>query len=821
MDYSIGDIADIIKGERYIRRPDDRVDIVAIDSRKISRPHRTVFFALRGTMTDGHDFVERAYQMGVRQFVVDQHIAEDTIPEANQIVVSDTMLALRILATYHRSNYADLRAIGITGSNGKTVVKEWLYQMLHDRFHIAKSPKSYNSQLGMTLSILGIAKDHNLGIFEAGISLPGEMQKHHDMLQPQIGLITNIGAAHDEGFSGREQKLREKMLLFGSADTIIYCQDHEEIDSVFLDMYGSSRGRFTWGHATGADLQIQRSTAADGKRSIALNYRNEQINIVLHLTDAASYQNIMHCLAVLAYLQVPIGEWQERISRVSGLPMRLEMTEGVEGSILINDAYTADLESLKMAIDFVKEQLPDRRKIAIMTSFDQVGKHINDVATDIALALNAAGYSQLFFVGNRPSDLVEMDMQISYFDDKASLLSSIAAEDIRDAVVLIKGARKYRLEDITRRLSARAHSATLHIDLNAIEHNLRVYKAQLKNGAGIIAVIKASAYGSGSAEVARLLQNSGVDYLAVAFGDEGIALRKSGVTAPIMVLNPDIRSLSSIVRYDLQPEIYTMSQLEDITAYCNRSAQAISIHLKLDSGMHRLGFLSDEIGQVSRLINNSKWLSVETVFSHLASSEVSDDDGYTKLQCERFEGMADRLSEGLGYSPKRHILNSAGISRFPEMHMDYVRLGIGLYGVDTTGQFGLELIRAHRLTANLIQVKDLKAGDSIGYNRKTILEKDTQIGIVNIGYADGLMRSVSNRSYALMIDGCLAPILGNVCMDLTIIDLSEVDDAQVGDEVVIFDHDHPLEALAQAAGSIPYEVLSRISSRVQRMFVRG
>jgi alanine racemase len=487
---------------------------------------------------------------------------------------------------------------------------------------------------------------------------------------------------------------------------------------------------------------------------------------------------------------------------------------------LINDAYSADLDALQMALEFVEQQAGNRDKMAILGAFDQSGKEEHFVFRKIVEHLTNFGFKELIYISKQKFDVGKESIQVQFYTSKAELLDHIQKINIRQKVVLIKGARHFGLEGLSAELSERGHSATLQINLNALEQNLRVYKKYLKDHVGIIAVVKASAYGTGSSEVGQLMQRNGVHYLAVAFADEGIILRQAGISSDIMVFNPDLTSMPDIIRYRLEPEVYDFGQLEEIIRYSNQNEVYVNIHLKLDTGMHRLGFLKDDVLHLRSLLAGAQYVKVKTIFSHLASSEDEADDAYSERQFGLFDEMYTKLTSSLKYEPKRHILNSGGISRFPNRQYDYVRLGIGMYGIDNNPEIQPHLRKVHRLNASLIQVKKMKKGDSIGYNRKTILDEDKTIGIVNIGYADGVMRNLGNGHYAFQILGREATILGNVCMDLTIVDLSNVPEAEVGDNVVVFDDNKPIEQFASAAGTIPYEILSRISDRVKRKFVR-
>ncbi|MFT4532715.1 MAG: alanine racemase [Saprospiraceae bacterium] len=819
MKYKISEIAIILEVDSFNQMEESTIKAVSVDSRKISSARYTLFLALPGAMSDGHNYIEDAYNLGVRNFLIADKSFNDKYADANYLVVEDTLSSLQKLATHHRASFPNLKKIAITGSNGKTIVKEWLYQMLHDKFVIVKSPKSYNSQIGMALSLLAIEDYHEIGIFEAGISQKGEMVNHLCMLKPDIGLITNIGHAHSEGFDSNLEKTAEKMVLFDSAKTIIYRTNYSEISEVCNENYKEKK-ILTWCTKGEADLVVYDNSISAQNRKICFDYKNKRHFLVFHLIDLPSFENIMHCITLMLHLGMQPGELQERINRVSGLKLRLEMQAGIQNTLIVNDAYSADLDSFSMGAEFLRQHAPERIKLAIISAFDQSGMDEKEVLEQIIKTARIWNLSELIYISENEFDTDFQNIKVSFYKSKEALLADLSNIPIKNRGILIKGARKYKLEDISRLLIEKSHSAELSIGLNAIEQNLRVYKSYLKSETGIIAVVKASAYGSGSEEVARLLERNGVDYLAVAFADEGIALRLAGINTAIMVLNPDITSLKEMFRYNLEPEIYSLDQLKRVIDFSNQTKDILPIHIKLDTGMHRLGFQEGELNEVAELVSRNKNIAVKTVFSHLASSENADDDSYTQQQFDLFDANFDLITQSLREKPAKHILNSGGISRFPDRQYDFVRLGIGLYGIDNNPEIGELLTKAHKLSASLIQIKALKAGQSVGYNRKTILKKDTKIGIVNIGYADGVIRNIGNRNYSFLINGAEAPILGNVCMDLTIVDLTDVLDPIIGDDVIIFDEKHSIEVLSKAAGTIPYEILSRISSRVQRKFLR-
>lgn len=797
----------------HVVRTDTEVTHVSIHSDKITVPSSTLFVALPGNISDGHHYLAEAYATGVRVFMITDASHIPALPDADIVVVADALEALQKLATHHRTAHPDLLTLGITGSNGKTVVKEWLYQLLCDNFYIVKSPKSYNSQVGMPLSIFQMSNNHELGIFEAGISQVGEMRAHARMLRPQVGIFTNIGDAHDAGFESRSQKVTEKLLLFEDTELLIYCKDHTLIHEQVRRLYPNKK-TLTWAMNEEADINVE--VIGD---SLAIHYLGQTTNVVLPFVDKASIENILHCISFMLSQNIDLAQIEQKLPLLSGVNMRLEMKAGIQNSIVINDAYSADLSGLAVALEFMQKQGADREKILILSALDQSGMTEDQVLQSVIALLTPLTPIQCLYLSATAQTTTLASDLITLFADKASLLRHLAKQDLSQKTILVKGARKEKLEDIVYKLSSKGHSTRLTVNLDALEHNIRVYRSLLKQDTGIIAVVKAGAYGSGSVEVARTLSRSGVRYLAVAFVDEAISLRKQGIRMPIIVFNADLMSMQDVLRYQLELEVYTLAQLHQLSEYLNGEVATIRIHFKLDTGMHRLGFTGEQLAEAIDVLQGHSQIEVASVFSHLASSEDPSDDTYTRQQFSLFDQYYGQLCSALSIQPPRHILNSSGISRFAGRQYELVRLGLGLYGIDSGGVLTRNLRKVHTLTSTLLQVKNLYKGDSIGYNRKTILKKDTLTGVVNIGYADGLLRNVGNRKYSVVIGGKLAAILGTVSMDLVIVDLSEVPEATVGMDVIIFDERHTIEALAYAADTIPYEILSRISERVERVYI--
>ncbi|MBK9149670.1 MAG: bifunctional UDP-N-acetylmuramoyl-tripeptide:D-alanyl-D-alanine ligase/alanine racemase [Saprospiraceae bacterium] len=809
--------------DSYLADPLADIEYLVTDSRRIDFPEKSLFFAISGTLHDGHDYIQDAVNIGVKNIVAERDF--DHNPDhLNVFIVPDSVKALQKIAAYHRSRFHKLRLIAITGSNGKTTVKEWLSELIADQ-SVVKSPKSYNSQIGVPLSLWQIRDFHRIAIIEAGTSKSGEMALLEAMIKPTVGIITNIGDAHAEGFESKEQKLREKLGLFKEAEAIIYSEDDEMISAHIRHMY-PEKTRLSWGFSASATVyRLHRLEKFNEYSYINLEYRGHHEVLKVHFTDDASLSNICHCIAVMLYLGYNINQISERIINLRYLSMRLEMKAGINDSIIINDSYNADLESLKIALEFQAQQAGNRERMLVITDFFQTGLDHNALNRKIAQLLHNHEISDIICVGDHIrhiEHLIDPYILFRHFETTEALLEEAEKLPIQHKIILVKGARAFALENFVNALTARKHSAVLETDLQAVAANLRYFSERLSQGTGIIAVIKAAGYGSGSIELAKFLEFSKVDYLAVAFADEGVELRKAGIQLPVMVLNPESASIRDMIRYRLEPEVYAVHQLREILDVLTESGvTGFGIHLKLDTGMHRLGFDENELDGLLNLITDQNQLTVKSIFSHLSSSEDPADDDYTHRQAEVYEKMVQKILTHLDYVPFRHLLNTAGILRFPQYHYDMVRLGLGLYGIDVTGEHADYLEKVHTLKASVLQIKSLSAGASVGYNRKEILKEDADIATVNIGYADGMLRHSGNRRYTVRIGKTDYPIIGNVCMDLLMVYLGKNHEVKPGDEVIIFGKDKPIETLAEVNQTIPYEILSRISTRIKRVYVQG
>ncbi len=824
MNYSISAIASIINGN-ISGNNDNNIVIknLLIDSRKINTAENSLFFAIKGERNDGHIFIADLYEKGVRSFVVSDLPADlSAYADASFILVKDTLLALQMLCAHHRAQF-HIPVIGITGSNGKTVVKEWLFQLMREDKNIVRSPKSFNSQVGVPLSVWQMHRENDLAIFEAGISKPHEMELLEPIIRPTIGLITNIGQAHDENFENQHQKIAEKLKLFAYSEILIYCKDYLLITEELAEnkiLEGLSV--FTWSRKSRADLLIGRITKNATDTEIQAVYKNNFIRINIPFLDEASIENAIHCWALLLYLGYENPVIAERMKFLSPVAMRLELKEGINNCSIINDSYNSDLSSLGIALDFLNQQKQHPKKTLILSDILQSGRNEENLYKEVAELIHKKGISRLIGIGeaiSRQADLFQVEK--SFYNSTSDFLQHYNNTLFRDETILLKGARAFGFEAISKVIQQKAHETVLEINLNAIVHNLNYFRSKIKADTKIMAMVKAFSYGSGSFEIANILQFHRVDYLAVAYADEGIELRKAGITVPIMVMNPEEQSYDSMLQYNLEPEIYSFRVLSLFEETIKRSERnlnkQISIHLKLDTGMHRLGFEESEINELIVRIKNNKQLKIKSIFSHLVATDEAEHDEFTWLQIRRFNEMNERIQSHIGYPVLRHILNSAGISRFPDAQFDMVRLGIGLYGIGVNPGEQAQLQNVSTLKTSISQIKHIPANETIGYSRKGLAVRDTVIATVPIGYADGLSRKLSNGRGKMMVKGKPAPIIGNVCMDMCMIDITDIH-ANENDEVIVFGEAYPIAEVAKDVGTIPYEVLTGVSRRVKRVY---
>ncbi len=786
---------------------DRLIQTLLIDSRKAVISEGSLFFAMKGDRHDGHLFLKELYDLGIRQFIVENEVDKTQFQGANILRVNSSLNALQSIAAYHRALYS-LPVVGITGSNGKTIIKEWLYQALSPQLKIVKNPGSYNSQVGVPLSVWQIKEHHQLGIFEAGISKPGEMEILQQMIRPTIGIFTNLGSAHDEGFASLKEKADEKIKLFASCEKVIYCRDHLLIHESLL---AKGIPCLSWGYDDDdAAIKIKALDAS----TFQVQHRTDTFTLQLPFRDAASKENAFHVMAFMLYRGYKPSVVAERLRILLSVPMRLELKQGLNRCTIIDDTYNNDLAGLRISLDFLKNQLKAKKSL-ILSDILQSGLSGDELAKEIRGLIASSGIKKFVGIGPSLSARRHLFPDGIFYSSTSDFLQKLHPDDFADEIILIKGARSFQFEKIVQRLQRKVHGTVMEIDLNAMIHNLNYFKSILRPGVKVMAMVKAFAYGSGSEEVANLLQYHRVDYLGVAYADEGIELRKNNISLPIMVMNPSEESFSSLSEYNLEPEIYSLRILKALITFLED--RPCTVHLKMDTGMHRLGFDVSEIEEAVNLIHARKNITVASLFSHLSGADEKKHDDFSRQQAEAFIRMAEAVEKVLGYRPLRHLLNSPGILRLPQYQFDMVRLGIGLYGVDPTEADSSHLKPVASLKTMISQIKMIKGGETIGYGRKGKAENNMVLATLAIGYADGFNRRFSQGKGKVLINGKLAPVMGNVCMDMTMVDITGIP-AKEGDEVTIFGNDLPIQQVAKWIDTIPYEILTSTSERVKRVF---
>lgn len=822
--YSINEIAEITGGQ-VIRLAGNRpVSKLVIDSRKLIDPENSLFFALSGPRNDGHHFVRELYERGVRNFVVSKvNENTDLLYEASIILVENTLQALQQLAAHHRSKFK-IPVIGITGSNGKTIVKEWLFQLLQNQFKIVRSPRSFNSQVGVPLSVWQLSNIHTLGIFEAGISAPGEMAHLQKIIQPDLGIFINLREAHHEHFESYSQKALEKIKLFIGCKTLVYSGDYPAIQEAIDQTHELKNCRLLKWSATNADadLYLQQIDYEKGKANLHFRFNSKQFEIKIQFNDSGSIENAAISLLTALALGVSVESLTDRYKLLQPVAMRLQMLEGINGCALVNDSYNSDMGSLEIALDFLNQQQHLQKRTLIISDMLQTGLDSKSLYARVAALCAEKRIDRIIGIGPEiSSNAAQFKHLGQFFPTTEAFLLAYHSEMFNRELVLIKGARPFRFERISKLLEQKSHETVLEINLDALINNLNFFKQQLNPATKLMVMVKAFSYGIGSYEIAHLLEYQKVGYLAVAYSDEGLDLRKAGVKLPIMVMNPDPGTFDSLIRNGLEPEIFSFKSLN---SFIDTASEMIlpaphPVHIKLDTGMHRLGFDENELDNLIGQLKNAPQIQVASVFTHLSASEDPASDDFTRLQIERYKRMADKLQRELGYNFLRHALNSNGILRFKEAQFDMVRLGIGLYGYVSDAFQAKELQPSARLRTLISQIKQVPAGESVGYGRKTILKQATKIATIPVGYADGLNRQLGNGNGGLWINGKIAPTIGNVCMDMCMVDVSDIECSE-GDEVEVFGQNISLETLAKQMNTIPYEVISNISRRVKRVYYR-
>lgn len=822
--YTGNEIAGILNARLISDSPEQiGVKDILIDSRLFISAENCLFFALETARNNGQKYINDLYDKGVRLFVVSQLPPNYTdLAHSHFFVVKDTLKALQKLATAHRSSFK-IPVIGITGSNGKTIVKEWLYQLLSTDKNIVRSPKSYNSQIGVPLSVWQMNKEHELAIFEAGISKPEEMQKLQTIIAPDIGIFTNIGQAHAENFMHTRQKIGEKLGLFTKVKVLIYNSDQKDLQEAIISTgILNNIQSFSWGKNKSSDLQIVQVESQDKTTNICAKYHENELSLNIPFTDKASIENAIHCWATMLILKYDNAFIQSRMKQLSPIAMRLELKAGINNCTIINDAYNSDFNSLSIALDFMQQQKQHHQKLVILSDILQSGRNEVDLYTEVATLLEKKNVDTVIGIGpaiSRQSD--KFKIPAHFFESTQAFLAAYPFSNFFNQTILLKGARVFEFEQISRILQQKVHETVLEINLDALTHNLNYFRSKLPENTKVMAMVKAFSYGSGGFEIANVLQFHHANYLAVAYADEGVELRKAGVHLPIMVMNPEEHAFDTMIKHQLEPEIFSFRALRLLEKAIKRNAlpqnKPVKVHLKIDTGMRRLGFVECELDELINTIKKNPLILVESVFSHLAGSDKPELDEFTRQQITCFERMGTNIVKAFDHKVMMHILNSAGISRFPEACFDMVRLGIGLYGIPGADQDKGKLENVTVLKSAVAQIKQVAIGESVSYNRSFVAAKKMTIGIVSIGYADGLMRSLSNKNTCLWINDKAAPIVGDICMDMCMVDLEGID-TEEGDDVVVFDKKHPVNTLAEAAETIPYEILSRISRRVKRIY---
>ena len=809
----MNEIAEIINGTLHSGIPVEIMEY-SIDSRSVVTPEHTLFFALTGNNHNGHDYIRTLYSDGMRAFVISEFREEfNQLTGANFIVVENVLTALQQLAAHHRQ-HMQAEVIGITGSNGKTVVKEWLYQLLANDHTVYRSPRSYNSQVGVPLSLLGIDPKTEIAIIEAGISQKGEMQHLLQMIQPTIGIFTHLGDAHGENFASKEEKLAEKAQLFTSCQWVIG-QTGEALEYIKTRV-PSTTSFLLWGEDPQADIHVKTMNITLGHREVQVTFGNKHFILDIPFPDIASYENCMSAVSILLLKQYSPDVITSRVQQLSAIAMRMEIKDGINNCTLVNDYYNSDPSSFQLALNILATQDASKERVVILSDFMDTGKAGDDLYPSIAETLRQANISLFIGIGKHLSEhRHDFAANSRFYEDTEHFLRQEERDNFNNQIILIKGARAFQLEYIAGFLQKQSHSTILEVDLDAMVHNLNHFRSL--TDAHIAVMVKAFSYGSGSREIASLLQYHRVDYLMVAFADEGIELRAAGITIPIAVMNPEREAFDNMIMFNLEPEIYALDILEDFNQALNKHGiKRFPIHIKLNTGMNRSGFDEQDIPQLLEFFEAERSVYIRSIFSHLAGSDEAKHDEFTLEQIHLFERMTDCIQSQFNYKIWRHILNSAGIERFPQYHFDMVRLGIGLHGISAANA---QLQAVSSFKTYISSIRDVPEGQSIGYGRKSYTTRPSRIAVIPVGYADGLNRHLSNRVGNVFVKGKRVPIIGNICMDTCMIDITDTD-ATIGDEVEIFGKHIPVTDLAEQLGTIPYEVLTSVSFRVKRVYYK-
>ena len=816
MNYTTKEIAEITQSQ-LIGDKNLHVQHIAFDSRNIYSVIKTAFIAINTTTNTGEKYIPQAIEKGIKIIISENFYSE--YEGITWIIVEDSVKFLQDLAKYHVEKNTQLQTIGITGSNGKTIVKEWLYQCLWNEMPTVKSPKSFNSQIGLPLSLLQISNKHQLGIFEVGISKPSEMAVLEDIFSPKIGILTHIGTAHSSNFKNEEQLIEEKILLFKNSETILFNGDNVLVYTIIKDIYLDKK-LISFGLENRNDVKII-SNPENLQEEIKVQYFSEEFSFPANQRDEATLTNALALVCVMKELGFSNEKIVDKINALKAVEMRLESVNGIHNNLIINDSFNLDLDSLIIAFQFIK-QYNKPEKTLILTDIIDVKEDEFSLYNKVADLTNEQNFSQVFLVGTQISRFQEKFKAKTYsFKKTKELIESQQLEQLENQLILLKGARIFEIEKVKQLLELQKHDTVLEINLNAILHNINVHKALLKPETKICAMVKAYSYGLGGYEIAEFLQHHHIDYLGVAYADEGVDLRKNGITTPILVMNPEQGSYDIIIDYNLEPEIYSLRVLELFTTQLQLKGiqRKYPIHLKIETGMHRLGFKENEIEELLEILKKYN-VKVASIFSHLSSSDIPEEREYTMYQIETFKRISEKIISGLDYRPLRHILNSSGITNYTDYQFDMVRIGIGMIGISPTPEIKSQLQNAVTFKTVISQISEVKKGDSIGYSRKYKAEKDTRIATIPVGYADGIPRLIGNKNGFVSIHKQKVPIVGNICMDMLMVDLEKLP-AKDGDKVIIFNENPSLEEFSKYCKTIPYEVLTSISRRVKRIYIKN
>ncbi|WP_027387282.1 bifunctional UDP-N-acetylmuramoyl-tripeptide:D-alanyl-D-alanine ligase/alanine racemase [Chryseobacterium gregarium] len=796
---------------------DDKLVIrnIAFDSRIIYSTRDTAFIAINTQKNSGEKFIESAIARGIHVIISEHRYPQ--FENITWILVENSIAFLQTLARYHFKN-ARLKSIGITGSNGKTILKEWLYQCLWNEFSTVKSPKSFNSQIGLPLSLLQINPSHEIGIFEVGISKPDEMEKLEQIFHPQIGLLTHIGTAHLANFENEEELINEKIRLFKASEVIIYNGDNLLVDNKIKELY-SGKKLISYGFQENNRVYFKADVSKN--ENLVVVYFDEEISFPVHQRDEATLMNALALVTVLKELSIENHKIIEKINTLKAVEMRLEAIEGIKNNIIINDSFNLDLDSLKTALQFLNEYNKQKRSL-VLTDMIGVNENHHQLYEEVSELVNEQKFDHVFLIGDEISKFSELFKSKTFtFTNTQELIDSKHLNEIENQIILLKGARKFEIERLKDILELRKHDTVLEVNLNAVLHNINFHKSLLKPATKMMAMVKANAYGLGSYEISEFLQHHHIDYLGVAYADEGVELRKKGITVPIVVMNPEQHSYEAIIQYKLEPEIYSFRVLGLFYEAVQKSGydEHYPIHIKLETGMHRLGFKDDELDHLSEILHHTT-LQVQSIFSHLSSSDIPDEKEFTLDQLKTFDINSTRLIKALGYTPIRHILNSSGITNYTDHQYDMVRIGIGMLGESPNNKIQRQLHSVVSFKTVISQISTVEKGESVGYSRRFKADHTTKIATLPVGYADGIPRLIGNQTGSVGINKTLAPIVGSICMDMMMVNVDHVPHVKEGDPVTVFNAKPSLKEFAAYCKTITYEVLTSISPRVKRIYIK-